>query len=135
MSTKGGNEAVEFDEKDLSALTDVVNLTPELTLCTLVLRKAREAKMRYPIKSHKPLIALLGKKKSIEVLGHRFSRAHIERYITDELLPIADQAELTSAVYLGLCRCRTDMMWASAAPTHASALLKEHAKILDTRGG
>jgi hypothetical protein len=114
----------KFDKNDVGVLVEAVNLIPEIKLCTIILKRARGMKLDYPVKNYNRLIKLLGGEKNITKDGHSFSAAHIRRYITKEQFPISDESELATAIYLGLCRCREDMRWATMVPDNAVELLK-----------
>lgn len=114
----------EFDKNDVDLLEEAVNLLPEIRLCALALKQSRRLKVAYPIKNHKGLNELLDGEKIIKKGRHSFSPPHIKHYVTKEQFPINNEADLASAVYLGLCRCNEDMKWAAKAPKNAKELME-----------
>jgi hypothetical protein len=67
-------------------------------------KRARLAKVRYPISSADQLIALLGERKSEAGGGHVIYAENITTFIPSEFFPIRHEGELVSRAYLALMR-------------------------------
>lgn len=119
-----------FTEQDLGVLVAVSEITPELRLCTRILQRAREARLRYPIKTARSLIKLLDGNERVDMEGHCFTPAHIRHYLVHEDFPISEETELAKAVYMGLMRCQADMAWAAQAPPDAHKVLTDFAEAM-----
>lgn len=121
-------ERIKFSPQDFEVMDAALNHIPELRICTGIARHARQAKLRYPVKSTEALIKLLPKR-DVYVEGHHLKAPLIERYMAKEYFPIANERELISRCYLALMRCKDDMAWAARAPSYATRLLKEFSSL------
>jgi len=95
-----------FDEEDLDLLNKVLALTPEVALVALAGRRARAAKVSYPIARPDDLFVLLGDAERLVVGHHSIDRDAIRRHLPKEFFPIEREHELLSRVYLALTACR-----------------------------
>ena len=127
------DERIEFDPDDFEIMNLALDHIPELRLCAGIVKTARRAQLRYPVKSSKALQALLPKK-SMFVEGHHLSAALIERYMPIEYFPITNERELIARCYIALMRCRDDISWAARAPSYALSLLKEYLSSAKQKG-
>jgi hypothetical protein len=128
IAGKKDDYKLEFDRDDFEVLDLTLKQVPELRICAGVLREARRANLKYPIKSVKSLIKLLPSSE-LYIEGHWLRPALIERYMREEYLPIESDDELVARCYLGLMRCHEDVRWATHAPDYAAELLAELPKI------
>jgi hypothetical protein len=122
-------ERLEFSAEDYEVMDLALDHDPELRLCAGVARAARGAKLAFPIKSAKALVALMPKR-NMFVEGHYIRPVLIERYMRQEYFPIANERELIARCYLALMRCKEDMAWAARAPAEAPSLIKEFGSLL-----
>jgi hypothetical protein len=124
---------VVFSPDDFEILDTVLKEVPELRLCAGILRAAKAAGVKYPIKSVDQLIALLPARQ-MYVEGHWFRPVLISRYLREEYLPIRSDEELVTCSYLALMRCKEDTRWAAHAPPYAKELLAELPKVTTNKG-
>lgn len=117
-----------FKNEDLGIIEEAMHLAPELRVCVLAVRQARQLKIKYPLNSRRDLVRLLGKE-SFVVEDLRASPELVEQYIIDDDFPIADERELIRAVYVALSRCNEDLHWAARASQNAQLALREYGRV------
>lgn len=117
--------ALALSPEDTDILNTVLSLDPimQVTAFALKLRKENNSQCSYPISERANLFDAFPGDEVI-LNGHRINLATIKRYVDDRLLPIHDDHDLASAVYLALSRCNAEFSWAQAAPSNASELLE-----------
>jgi len=118
---QGASAEIAFEPADFDVLDIALSLIPELRIAALVVKRARQAKINYPIDRAEVLVALLGKKR-IVVAGHRIAPDDVAAYLPPEFFPIAHEGELVSRAYLGLMRCSYEV--GLAAHLQAATLSK-----------
>jgi len=111
---RGPAEPVKFTAKDFEILDLTLCLVPDLRICALALKQARESKLKYPVKSAEELIAHLDDGQLVAG-RHVIDPGEIRTYLHEGLFPIEHEGALLSAVYAGLGRHRTEMAIATAA--------------------
>jgi hypothetical protein len=110
---RGPAEPVKFTAKDFEILDLTLCLVPDLRICALALKQARQSKLKYPVKSAEELIAHLDDGQLVAG-RHVIDAGEIRTYLHEGLFPIEHEGALLSAVYAGLGRHRTEMAIATA---------------------
>ncbi len=119
------DEVFKFEECDVSALVAALGVVPELLVSAAAVKELRKRRVRFPIKTFRPIARILPEK-VCQAHGHTFSAAHVKHYMTKELFPIQDELGLARAIYLALLRCNAAFAWAQQAPQNAEAVLCEY---------
>lgn len=118
----GPGSEIVFEPDDFEVLNLVVGLKPELGICALAVKRARQARVTYPIESRKQIASLLGEDRAISIAGHRLTVKSIDDYMPDEHFPIENEGELVSRVYIALGRCnREAQILASASDSRGTS--------------
>ena len=104
VSWRGHSASIEFDADDFEVVDQTLNLIPELRICALAAKRARHAKLRYPVENVEQLVALLDGK-SFSGGGHDINADLIRRFMPEEFFPITHEGELISRAYIALLRC------------------------------
>jgi hypothetical protein len=118
-------QLIDFTPDDFHFLDTVLRLSPELRICALALKRAKETKLTFPINSHHELMKLMPQEQ-LQIEGHFLDAEHIEIYMPKVRFPIRDEAALARRIYMGLLRCRQDHAWASSAPANFRSILAQH---------
>jgi hypothetical protein len=105
---------ITFERDDFEVLDLALQLIPELRLCALALKRARAAKLQYPIESVDALTGLLPNERFVGA-GHHITSRDMRHYLPAEFFPIAHEGELVSRLYLALTRCKHELTLAASA--------------------
>lgn len=121
---------LELTGADAELLNTVISLDPALqaTAYALKLRVEHNEQCSYPITAREDLFEAFDGDE-LHLNGHLITLDAIEEYVDEHLLPINNDRELASAVYLAFLRCSTEFSWAQQAPTHAHKLLDRVSKV------
>lgn len=112
-----------FDANDWKALTAAIELSPELTIAALAIKRFEATKMRYPIAKPEDLAKLLPRTRA-ELQNYEIGKKDIVACLNSELFPITNDHELARTVFIGLNRCKAAALWASQAPPNAEIALR-----------
>lgn len=125
MNEKMTGQALMLSADDADIMNTVLSLDPimQVTAFALKLRKEHDPRCSYPIEKKSSLFEAFDGDELV-LNGHQINLSTIEEYVDDHLLPILDDRELASAVYLAVSRCSAEFAWAQAAPTNARELLE-----------
>lgn len=123
--SKRENYEIIFDPNDLDILNTALSYNPELCLCAAILKEVKNKKVSFPIQDPNPLIELLPRKTTF-VNGHVLNKKTISMYLKEEFLPIKDEKELISKLYLSMMCCKRDMDWVANAPKEPIKVLNEY---------
>ena len=101
----GPGADLEFEPADFEIIDLVLGQIPELRICATALKRARAAKLTFPINDPKSLFGLFQGKK-FKGGGHEFSTDDAATYMPPEFFPINNEGEFVSRMYTALIRCR-----------------------------
>jgi hypothetical protein len=114
-SWHGAGADLEFEPSDFEVVDLVLGQIPELRICATALKRARAAKLTFPINEPKSLFGLFQGKK-FKGGGHEFGTDEAVTYMPPEFFPINHEGELVSRMYTALVRCKHE----AASKVHAS---------------
>jgi hypothetical protein len=113
---EGHGGDIVFQPEDFDILDLTLSLMPELRICAAAVKRARSAKLRYPISSPDQLNALLDNGKHASSGGHEIKAEDIPKYMPKEFFPIEHEGALISRIYIALIRCNQETMQKRVAP-------------------
>ncbi len=115
---RGVGADIQFTLEDFEVIELTLGLMPELRICALAVKKARAAKVQYPLTGAEDMAFLLDSDGKFEGGGHSVRREDLTAYLHPEYFPIKTEAELVSRVYLGLRRCSEEFAMANHLHPH-----------------
>src|SRR5687768_325714 len=77
---KGASVDMDLQPEDFEVMDLVLHLLPELRICVLAAKRARQDKVKYPIKKVEDIVKLLHGKK-FSGGGHRITEKEIRRFL------------------------------------------------------
>jgi hypothetical protein len=92
-----------FTPKDVSLLTEVLTLIPNLPIVAFAAKRANE-RLSYPITSRDELVKLLDDGSVAAFDGRKISAKDIETFVPDEYFPIPDQHALLCRLLIAFQR-------------------------------
>lgn len=123
-------EPIPFTSEDFEVLDLALCVVPDLRICALALKQARQKRLAYPVKSAEELIARLEDGRLLAG-RHVIDAEEIRTYLHPGLFPIEHEGALLSAVYAGLTRQRLEQ--AAVSGVHRRTV--ERAMALPTVAG
>ena len=107
MESQPDDVPVVFDEQDLDLMSAALAVDPELKLAVHLVKGLRRTGAEYPITSVDVLNEALPDE-GVNALGHRVSRADIERFFHESWFPVEDEFDALRKTKMALVRCQLE---------------------------
>jgi hypothetical protein len=114
---------IVFGKDDFEVLDLAVSLNPDLRISALAVKRARDAKLKYPIERVDALQLLLHKG-VFKGGGHHILPDDVHHYMPEQFFPIDSEEELISRIYIALTRCRHEAAIAAGVSPEAMTKLE-----------
>jgi hypothetical protein len=101
----GAGADLQFEPSDFEIVDLVLGQVPELRICATALKRARAAKLKFPIEKPESIFPLFQNKK-FQGGGHEFGTSDVVSYMPLEFFPMNNEGDFVSRIYTALIRCK-----------------------------
>jgi len=102
---RGAGADIQFAPEDFEVMELAMGVVPEVRLCAVVLKWARDGNLQYPVQGVDDIIQVFPHKQFVGC-GHEIDPGGIRAFMAKEYFPIEHEGELLSRTYLALMRCK-----------------------------